>query len=44
MFCIIDLRENPPVDVPDTDFETVEECINWLNLHGDIISYTIREK
>lgn len=41
MYCIIDLRQEPPVKVQGTDFETEQECINWITQNGDVTMYTI---
>jgi hypothetical protein len=44
MFYIVDLRENPPIRVSNIEFETYNECIDWINENGSIIIYTIEEQ
>lgn len=41
MYYIIDLRPDPPVKVEGTDFETEQECIDWIIENGDVTMYTI---
>jgi hypothetical protein len=41
MYYVIDITAEPPVRVPGAEFETYEECVNWLELNGDIINYSI---
>lgn len=41
MYCIIDLRQDPQERVPNVQFETIEECCNWIEENGGITIYTI---
>lgn len=44
MYYIIDLRKDPPERVPDVQFETQEECCNWIDENGDASIYIIIEE
>ncbi len=41
MYYIIDLRQDPPVRVQGVEFQTIEECCNWIDQNGDASIYTI---
>ncbi len=43
MYQVIDLRENPPIAVINTLFETEQECIDWIANNGDATIYTIEK-
>jgi hypothetical protein len=43
MYHILDLRENPPIIIPDITFETEQECIEWIDNNGDATIYTIEK-
>jgi len=43
MYYIIDLRYDPPQRVPDVQFETQEECFEWIDANGDVSIYSIQE-
>lgn len=44
MYYIIDITGNEPLRVPGLEFETYDECVNWLELNGDIINYSIESE
>ena len=44
MFYIIDLTQDPPIRIPNIEFETQEECINWIDKNGSIITHSIEEQ
>jgi hypothetical protein len=41
MYYVIDLRQNPPVRLPELVFETSEECIAWIDQNGNATVYSI---
>lgn len=43
MYYIVDLRYDPPERVQDLQFETPEECCEWIDLNGDVSIYTLIE-
>lgn len=43
MYHIIDIKQSPSVRVEGLTFNTYEECVEWINNNGDIMSYSIEE-
>jgi hypothetical protein len=44
MFYIIDLQQDPPTRIPGVEFKTHDECIDWINENGSIITHSIEEQ
>jgi hypothetical protein len=44
MFYIIDLQQDPPTRIPSIEFETHDECIDWINENGSIVTHSIEEQ
>jgi hypothetical protein len=43
MFYVIDIRVNPQIKVEGTESNNIEDCINWISVNGDAVSYSIQE-
>ncbi len=43
MYYILDITQTPPTRIEGLEFNTYEECVEWINKNGDILSYTIEE-
>ena len=41
MYYILDLEQNPPVKVPNIQFDTELEACKWIDENGDAVKYTI---
>jgi hypothetical protein len=43
MYYIIDLRQDPPIRVPDLVLQTEKECCDWIDENGDASIYTFEK-
>jgi hypothetical protein len=44
MYHILDLRTEPPTEVPNLVFQTELEACEWINQNGNATIYTIIKK
>jgi hypothetical protein len=44
MYYVVDLRQDPPHKVEEAQFQTIEECCEWIDENGDVSIYTIEEE
>jgi hypothetical protein len=43
MYYILDIIQTPPIRIESLEFNTHEECVEWINNNGSIISHSIEE-
>jgi len=44
MYYVIDLRYDPPQKVQEAQFQTAEECFEWIDANGDVSIYSVMEE
>jgi len=43
MYSVINITQNPPTIVTGTENFTEQQCIEWIILNGNILTYSIIE-
>jgi len=43
MYYILNMTQTPPTRIEGLEFNTLEECVEWINNNGDIMSYSVEE-
>jgi hypothetical protein len=43
MYYILDITQTPSTRIEGLEFNTYEECVEWINNNGGIISYSIED-
>lgn len=41
MYYILDISQNPPIKIPNINFNTEIEACEWIDNNGNAIKYTI---
>lgn len=41
MYYILDLRTDPPTEVPNLSFQNEYDACDWINQNGNAVIYTI---